>query len=90
MSGKVALEINTGASTGECPMRLYEISPPKTHPYIASVNIDPLDFQRLQRMAENEPKLRYLDCDDSKTENWLVRIGCASRAVAAGLKDLWR
>jgi hypothetical protein len=70
-------------------MRLNEISPPKTHPYIASITIDPVDFGRLQRMAENQPELRFIDFDDSKPDTWVVRIGCASRAVVAGLKDAW-
>jgi hypothetical protein len=70
-------------------MRLHEFSPPKTHPYIVSITVDPVDFQRLQRIAENDPELRYLGCDDSKPDNWVVRIGCASRAVAAGMTDLW-
>ena len=70
-------------------MRYNEISPPKTHPYICSIIVDPADLARLQDMADERPELRFLDYDDSEPDHWTVRIGCASRTVAARLADAW-
>ena len=66
-----------------------QISLPKSHPYIASVTIDPVEFQRLRQRAEDQPELRFLGFDDDKPDNWTVRIGCASRAIASKLEEAW-
>jgi hypothetical protein len=68
-------------------MRYSEIAPPRTHPYIVSRNVDPVDYQSLQRVIDNRPELRLINCDDSEPDQWVVRIGCASRAVASAVGD---
>lgn len=70
-------------------MRYKEICPPKTHPYVAYIAIDPIRFAQLQRMTEDAPELRFLDYDDSTPDVWTVRVGCASRAVKSALEDAW-
>ena len=70
-------------------MRYNEIAPPRTHPYIATLHIDPADLRYVQRLAEDRPELRFLSYDESKPDRWTVRIGCASRAVVERLEDAW-
>ena len=70
-------------------MRQREIIPPPTHPYVASITIDPVDLRRVQRMVEDRPELRFLDYDDAEPDAWPVRVGCASRAVADAVEDAW-
>jgi hypothetical protein len=60
-----------------------------THPYVAVLSIDPVDFRRLQRLTEDQPELTYLDCDDSQCDCWVVRFACASEAVASAMEDGW-
>lgn len=70
-------------------MRLREISAPSSHPYVASIAIDPVQMQRLERMIENARELRLLDVDDRTPDQWRVRIGCASAAVRDAVEDGW-
>ena len=55
-------------------MRYREITPPKTHPYLAVLCIDPADLRRVQRLAEDRPELRFFDYGDSKSDLWTVRV----------------
>jgi hypothetical protein len=75
--------------SGDIVMQHREITPKKTHPYIASFTIDPVDLARLQRVIEDAPEMRFLDYDDAEPDAWPVRIACASRAVATAVEDAW-
>jgi hypothetical protein len=70
-------------------MRYREIAAPSSHPYIACLTIDPVEFGRLQRLADDHPEVQLIDFDDSQADFWTVRIGCASEAVADRLEDGW-
>jgi hypothetical protein len=80
--------INSGALQ-EHSMRYHEITPPTTHPYIATLTIDPVEFGRLQRLTDDHPEVQLIDFDDSEPDCWTVRVGCASRAVADRVEDGW-
>jgi hypothetical protein len=70
-------------------MRYNELTPPNTHPHIATITIDPVDLQKLQYLADDRPELKFLDYDDSQPDFWTVRIGCASEAVVSKLEAAW-
>ena len=70
-------------------MRRRKITPPTTHPHVVELNIDPVDFHRLENFAEDGHEFRILHCDHSQPDVWTVHIGCASRAVADGLEEGW-
>lgn len=70
-------------------MRYREITPPTTHPYVATLRIDPADLRRLQRMTEDARELRVLDVNDSQADQWTVRIRCASQRVCKMVDDAW-
>lgn len=70
-------------------MRYREIAPPKTHPHLAVLWIDPADLRQVQRLAEDRPEMRFFDFDDSKPDLWSVRVACASREVVERLEDAW-
>jgi hypothetical protein len=70
-------------------MRLHQIKAPASHPYVANLTIDPVEWHKLERMIENSRALRLLDLDDRSADHWTVRIGCASERVRDGLEDGW-
>jgi hypothetical protein len=70
-------------------MRYREISPPKTHPHVICISIDPVRFARLRQVVDEAPELRFIGYDPSQPDAWAVRIGCASEAVASAMKDGW-
>lgn len=70
-------------------MRMNEISPPTSHPYVAEVTIDPADWPRMGRMIDEARELRLLDLDDSQPDEWTARIGCASRRVQETVAERW-
>jgi hypothetical protein len=53
------------------------------------MTIDPVDLNGWQRRVAESPELRFLDFNDSDPDLWIVRIGCASRAVASAVEDNW-
>ena len=75
-------------------MRYAEICPdvraPASHPYVAVVEVDPVDRGRTMRNIENAPELRLLRLLDNKTDRCTFFIGCISRLVRAGVENGWR
>lgn len=70
-------------------MRLHQITPPASHPYIAEITIDPADWNRVQRMIEEARELRLIELDESQPDGWTVRIGCASLRVQEAVEENW-
>ena len=66
-------------------VRCKEIAPPRTHPYVVTMTIDPVEIGRWRRMAEGSPEFRFLDHDDSEPDHalpspnfyWIDEIGRA-------------
>ena len=70
-------------------MRLAEITPPKTHPHLIEITIDPADWHRLENLIDEARELRLLNLDDGKPDRWIVQIGCASEQVSRMVDDGW-
>lgn len=66
-----------------------QITPPTTHPHIATVTIDPADLDEVERMAGSRRELRLLDVDDSTPDQWTVWVGCASERVRDMFEERW-
>lgn len=66
-----------------------QITPPASHPYIATVTIDPADLRDLDRMVDEARELRMIDVDDSTADVWTVRVACASERVREMFEDRW-
>lgn len=62
---------------------------PQTHPYIATLTIDPADWHRFQQMAEDRPELKIRNTDRSEPGLWTVHVACASEAVKDLLEANW-
>jgi hypothetical protein len=73
----------------ESAMRHFEINPPASHPYIAVLRIDPVQFHELERRIQDRDEVRILHCDSSEPDIWAVHLGCASEAVAERMEDGW-
>lgn len=61
-----------------------EIKGTKTHPYIAEIVIDPVQWCRLEANFEDRPEVKIRKVDDQTPDTWKVYVACASVAV----KDL--
>jgi hypothetical protein len=70
-------------------MRYHEIASPRSHPYIATITIDPADFYKFERLTEDRPEVVLLHRDDCDPDYWTLSVGCASAAVASRLEAGW-
>jgi hypothetical protein len=75
-------------------MRYREVSAgrfrlPPSHPVLATLTIDPVDWQKLERMTEDNPVVRLLGHDEPHDEQMVVYLGCASHATRDRLEDGW-
>jgi hypothetical protein len=66
-----------------------QITPPDTHPHVATITIDPADLDKVERMVDDARELRLLDIDDGTADQWTVRVGCASERVRDLFEDRW-
>jgi hypothetical protein len=71
-------------------MRYNEIRHRKsaTHPYVATVSIDPADHHQLVRHVDQREELCVVSTDTSTPDQWTVRVGCASRRVQDQFENL--
>jgi hypothetical protein len=70
-------------------MRYHEIIAPRTHPFIATITIDPADFHQFERLTRDRPEVRLLYRDDRRPDWWALRVGCASAEAASQLEAAW-
>jgi hypothetical protein len=74
-------------------MRHTEIQPPfsgtATHPYIASVALDPVQVGRFVRLTEDQPDIRLLGIDNRTADRWTVFVACASKTGCDLLESEW-
>lgn len=72
-------------------MRLVEIAAftpvANTHPYVAVVEIDPVQLFGLEQVVEDRPELRMGRVRRDRPDVWSVEVHCASRAVAEAFED---
>lgn len=68
----------------EAPMKL-----PTTHPYLATLTIDPADWHRFEQMAEDRPEMKIRNTDKSGPDRWTVHVACASETVRDLLEAAW-
>lgn len=61
----------------------------KTHRHIATLHIDPVHWQRLGRIIDEGVEFRLISTDTSTDDIWVIKIGCASEAVARRMEDGW-
>ena len=64
-------------------------SPPPTHPYIATVVLDPSDVAKFRRLNEDEPAVIILGVDQGTPDYWTLFAACASRAAKDLLESEW-
>jgi hypothetical protein len=62
---------------------------PLSHPVLAEVVIDPVDWVRLRQLDDDNPATAILGYDDPDQGCMTVYIACASEAVRVRLEDGW-
>jgi len=55
--------------------------PSKTHPYIATVALDPFHWTQFQQRSEDNPATVITNVDRSTPDLWTVTVACASEMV---------
>jgi hypothetical protein len=62
---------------------------PKSHSILLELGIDPVDWQRFNRLREDDPGTRIMGHDEPAGGLMTVWIACASAAVRDALSDAW-
>jgi hypothetical protein len=74
-------------------MRLSEINSkftaPASHPYTATIILDPMEVGRFHRMAEDRPEITVLGVEQSMADHWTIFVACASRDGRDLLESNW-
>jgi hypothetical protein len=78
-------------------MRYREIEPtssnrfrlPSSHPILAEVHIDPVDWYRFETLNDDTPATRIVGHDDANDGLMTVYVACASDEVKERLEDGW-
>jgi hypothetical protein len=72
-------------------MQYAQVVAPPTHPHILDLRLDPADLRRLRQMLDQDEDnaARVLHVDRSRSDLWLVTVGCASARVRDLLDSAW-
>lgn len=62
---------------------------PTSHPILTQIEIDPADWYRFERLAENTPEIRIITHDDPVNGWMTVYVGCIDHEVQDRLEKGW-
>lgn len=62
---------------------------PPSHPVLATLAIDPVDWHRFQQLDDDNPATRILSHDDPLDGQLIVRVACASEETRQRLEHGW-
>ena len=62
---------------------------PPSHPYLAELAIDPVNWHDFQRLFADEPATRILGHDAPRNGRMIVHVACASEETRTRLEDGW-
>ena len=61
----------------------------KTHPYVATIVMDPATWSRFEANFEDRPEVKIRQLDSSQPDQWTVYVACASERVRDLLESGW-
>jgi hypothetical protein len=61
----------------------------KTHPYVATIVMDPARWYDFERRFDDRPEVKILKLDHRAADAWTVYVGCASDEVRDQLESNW-
>jgi hypothetical protein len=61
----------------------------KTHPYVATIVMDPAKWFRFEQVFEDRPEVKILGLDNRTPDWWTVYAGCASEEVQDLIESGW-
>jgi hypothetical protein len=61
----------------------------KTHPYLATLVMDPADGWRFERDFEDRPEVMIMKVDRRTPDHCTVYVGCASQRVQDLIESNW-
>ena len=61
----------------------------KTHPYLATIVMDPARWYDFERTFEDRPEVKILKLDHRTADAWTVYAACASETVRDLLEANW-
>jgi hypothetical protein len=62
---------------------------PSTHPYPATIVMEPADWAQFERAFADRPEVHQLGVDRTTPDAWTVYAACASREVRDLLESNW-
>jgi hypothetical protein len=62
---------------------------PPSHPYLTEIDLDPVNWDRLQQMTDDNPATQIVGHDDPADGLMTVYVACASGEVRNRLRDGW-
>jgi hypothetical protein len=62
---------------------------PPSHPILAEIVIDPVDWVQFERLNDDNPAARILGHDTSSDGRMTVFVACSSDGVRKRLEDGW-
>jgi len=66
-----------------------KIDLPQTHPYLATLYIDPAELHDLERRFTDRREVKILGVDTTMPDNWVVYVACASEQIVRKLEENW-
>jgi hypothetical protein len=61
----------------------------KTHPYVATIFLDPARWFDFERTFDDRPEVKILKVDRQVPSAWTVYVACASAEVVDLLESNW-
>ena len=61
----------------------------KTHPYIATLTMDPVHWHRFEADFQYRPEVKIRHVDRDQPDVWIVYVACASEAVKELMEEHW-
>jgi hypothetical protein len=63
--------------------------PTVTHPYLATISVDPMVVARFLRLAEDHPDIKVQGIDRTQPDTWIIYAACASDTGRDMLESEW-
>lgn len=62
---------------------------PQSHPVLATITVNAVDFHRFEQLDENHPETKIIKHDQPNDGMITVFVACASDEVATALEEAW-
>ena len=65
------------------------INLPRSHPYLATLTLDPADLIEFERFSQDRSEVRIGEIDQTQPDTWAFFVACTSETVRDRLEEAW-